>query len=149
MSQDGIIDLTRESSLPALASDGSMCAVSTGERSTTVIDLSELPDNAGARSESGPSKTAGPSVWLTTPIEAPVSVTGSLDHVPPIEQHAVTKPHMSTPTIEIDDDIDTPHTAAEDVVVDEQVLLMLVGLVGAGKVSRISVLPSIPSRDAR
>ncbi|KZV68950.1 hypothetical protein PENSPDRAFT_753717 [Peniophora sp. CONT] len=138
MSQDGIIDLTGESSSPApLASNGPMHTLPTQERSNAIIDLSEPPEAVGSRPDAGSSERAGPSVHTrsTTPIETPVSVTGSLAHVPPVEQHAVATPHSSTATIEISDGSNTSPSApvTEDTVADEQVLLMLVGLVGAGK----------------
>lgn len=153
MSQDDIIDLTGENSSPApLASIGPVNILSTEERSNSTIDLSALPEKSGLRSDTEPLESASPSVWPATVTEPPVSATGSLgDHVPPAEQHAVPMLHPASASTEIDHGSNRHHTATEDAVADEQVLLMLVGLVGAGKVSRLSMFASMcrfPSRDA-
>lgn len=153
MSQDEIIDLTGESSSPAPAPNGLMHTLPTAGRSDPVIDLSELPEIAGSHSYAWRSEPVGLSGWTATPVAEPISVAGSLDHVPPAEQHAVAMPHSSTATIEIAEGSHSHHTVTEDAVADEQVLLMLVGLVGAGKVSRMLDAGfhalRLPCRDAR
>ncbi|VDC06508.1 unnamed protein product [Peniophora sp. CBMAI 1063] len=135
MSQNSIIDLTGESYPPApVIPVGLMRSASTGERSSSATDLSEETDIHDTRSDAEPyERPAGSTDWSTAPVETPVSVAGSLNHAPPAEQHAVATPQLDATTIAIADGSHTSHTATEDAVADEQVLLMLVGLVGAGK----------------